>query len=120
MEVLAQDLPCFGGAQLAVDVTLVSALCSSGEPHRMQLKWTVLCWSEHDTSRSNLPRAGRIGRVHVTPSLVGFGATLDTHAGHAESSPSQPPWWSHPSGATLGATQAARHQDSDLLAQDPR
>ena len=30
--VLAQDLPCFGGAQLAVDITLRSALGSSGEP----------------------------------------------------------------------------------------
>ena len=26
IEVLAQDLPCFGGAQLAIDVTLRSAL----------------------------------------------------------------------------------------------
>ena len=32
IEVLAQDLPCFGGAQLAIDVTLRSALRSSGEP----------------------------------------------------------------------------------------
>ena len=27
-----QDLPCFNGAQLAVDVTFRSALCGSGEP----------------------------------------------------------------------------------------
>ena len=33
IEVLAQDLPCFGGAQLAVDVTLRSPLRSTGEPH---------------------------------------------------------------------------------------
>ena len=32
IEVLAQDLPCFGGAQLAIDVTLRSALRSSREP----------------------------------------------------------------------------------------
>ena len=31
IEVLAQDLPCFGGAQLAVDVTLRSALTRNGE-----------------------------------------------------------------------------------------
>ena len=31
IEVLAQDLPCFGGSQLAVDVTLRSALTRSGE-----------------------------------------------------------------------------------------
>ena len=33
IEVLAQDLPCFGGAQLAVDVTLRCVLSSTGEPH---------------------------------------------------------------------------------------
>ena len=32
IEVLAQDLPCFGGAQLAADITLRSVLGSSGEP----------------------------------------------------------------------------------------
>ena len=32
IEVLAQDLPCFGGTQLAVDITVRSALGSSGEP----------------------------------------------------------------------------------------
>ena len=32
IEVLAQDLPCFGGSQLAVDITLRSALRCSGEP----------------------------------------------------------------------------------------
>ena len=32
IEVLAQDLPCFAGAQLAVDITLRSVLTSNGEP----------------------------------------------------------------------------------------
>ena len=31
IEVLAQDLPCFGGSQLAIDVTLRSALGRTGE-----------------------------------------------------------------------------------------
>ena len=34
IEVLAQDLPCFGRSQLAVDVTLRSALGCSGEPQQ--------------------------------------------------------------------------------------
>ena len=34
IEVLAQDLPCFGVSQLAVDVTLRSALGCSGEPQQ--------------------------------------------------------------------------------------
>ena len=32
IEVLAQDLLCFDGAQLAVDITLRTALCATGEP----------------------------------------------------------------------------------------
>ena len=36
IEVLAQDLPCFSGAQFAVDITLRSALGSSGEPRLHQ------------------------------------------------------------------------------------
>ena len=31
IEVLAQDLLCFNGAQLAIDITLRSAVCASGE-----------------------------------------------------------------------------------------
>ena len=33
IEVLAQDVPCFGAAQLAVDITLRCVLPSAGEPH---------------------------------------------------------------------------------------
>ena len=33
IEVLAHDLPCFGGARLAVDITMRCALSTSGEPH---------------------------------------------------------------------------------------
>ena len=49
VEVLAQDLPCFGGAQLVVDVTLVSALCSSREPqpHAAELDSVVLERARH-------------------------------------------------------------------------
>ena len=38
MEVLAQGLPCFGGAQLAVDVTAWSALTTRGAP-RPRATW---------------------------------------------------------------------------------
>ena len=34
IEVLGQDLPCHGGAQLAVDITLRCVLTRAGEPHR--------------------------------------------------------------------------------------
>ena len=41
IEVLTQDLPRFGGSQLAVDVTLRSSLGSSGEPqpHTADVDW---------------------------------------------------------------------------------
>ena len=44
IEVLAQDLPCFGGAQLAIDITLRGVLSSSGEPHSNAADVDVLCW----------------------------------------------------------------------------
>ena len=48
-EVLAHDLPCFGGAQLAVDAKLVSVLCSSGEPqpHAAEVDGVVLKRARH-------------------------------------------------------------------------
>ena len=50
IEVLAQDLPCFGGAQLAVDITLWSALGSSGEPrpHAADVHGAVLVQARID------------------------------------------------------------------------
>ena len=50
IEVLAQDLPCFGGAQLAIDVTLRSALRSSGEPqpHAADVDGAILLEARRD------------------------------------------------------------------------
>ena len=33
IEIIADGLPIFHGAQLAVDATLISALCADGQPH---------------------------------------------------------------------------------------
>ena len=46
----AQDLPCFGGAQLAIDVTLRSALRSSGEPqpHAADVDGAILLEARRD------------------------------------------------------------------------
>ena len=53
IEVLAQDLPCFGGTQLAVDVTLRSALGRSGEaqPNAADVDGAVLSQSRLDKER---------------------------------------------------------------------
>ena len=50
IEVLAQDLPCYGGAQLAIDVTLRSALGRNGEaqPHAAKVDGAVLLKARTD------------------------------------------------------------------------
>ena len=69
IEVLAQDLPCFGGAQLAVDVTLRCALARTGEPHSRGADedGTVLAQARHDkeTTYPELISSGRCRLVVV-------------------------------------------------------
>ena len=64
IEVLAQDLPCFGGAQLAVDVTLRSALGSSGEPHpqaaHVDGATLVQARADKETTYPELVESGRL------------------------------------------------------------
>ena len=54
IEVLAQDLPSFGGAQLAVDVTLRSVLSATGEPHphTAEVDGVVLLRARQDKERT--------------------------------------------------------------------
>ena len=69
IEVLAQDLPCFGGAQLAVDVTLRCALTRTGEPHphAADVDGAVLVKARHDkeTTYPELINSGRCRLVVV-------------------------------------------------------
>ena len=44
LEVVADGLPLFGGAQLAVDTTMVSPLRGGGSPHRELRSVTVSFW----------------------------------------------------------------------------
>ena len=55
IEVLAQDLPCYGGAQLAIDVTLRSAVGRNGEarPHAAEVTGQFSCKQE-PTKRSGI------------------------------------------------------------------
>ena len=50
IEVLAQDLPCFGGAQWAIDVTLQSAVARNGEAraHAAEVDGAVLLQARND------------------------------------------------------------------------
>ena len=54
IEVLAQDLPCYGGAQLAIDVTLRGVLTAQGEaqPHAAD-------WDEKENTYRELVCSGR-------------------------------------------------------------
>ena len=53
IEVLAQNLPCFGGVQLAVDITLRSSLTCNGEarPHAAEHDGAVLAQARQDKER---------------------------------------------------------------------
>ena len=66
IEVLAQDLPCFAGAQLAVDITLRSALTSNGEaqPQAEHTDGAVLSAARHDKERC-YPELARSGRCRL-------------------------------------------------------
>ena len=59
---LAQDLPCFGGSQLAVDVTLRSALGCTVEPqpHAVDVDGAILAQA-------------RVDKETTYPELVEFG-----------------------------------------------
>ena len=69
IEVLAQDLPCFGGSQLAVDVTLRSAVGSMGEPHPQaaDVDGAILVQARADKETANpeLVESGRCRLVVV-------------------------------------------------------
>ena len=66
IEVLAQDLPCFAGAQLAVDITLRSALTRNGEAQAQaeNIDGAVLFEARHDKERC-YPELARSGRCRL-------------------------------------------------------
>ena len=69
IEVLAQDLPCFGGAQLAIDITLRSALCATGEPQpgAAEVDGAVLvrAWRDKENAHPDLVTSRRCRLVVV-------------------------------------------------------
>ena len=118
VEVLAQDLPCFGGVQLAVDITLRSALSSEGEAHldAADIDGAVLLKARADkeTQHPELVRSGRC-RLVVLAIETG-GRWRRTCPGALAALPSKGARSStvcaHPSVAHVGAqmdTHACRH-----------
>ena len=62
LEILADGLPLFGGAQLAVDTMLVSPLHCDGSPHLGLPMWMEPCWLQ--------PEGGRRGRTQNSQGLA--------------------------------------------------
>ena len=52
IEVLAQDLPCFGGAQLAIDMTLRSAVGETKKLNPMPQTWTEQCCCKPERTKT--------------------------------------------------------------------
>ena len=61
LEVVADGLPLFGGAQLAVDTTIVSTLHANGEPRRVHVDGVALVAARQRKER----RYARVGRSRV-------------------------------------------------------
>ena len=63
IEMLAQDMPCFGGAQLAVDVTLRSALTKNGEaqPSAAEEDGAILLQTRVDKENTQNSSTGDVG-----------------------------------------------------------
>ena len=75
IEVLAQDLPCFGGATLTIDVTLRSASGRNSEAQpNAGSGWSLLAAGLHESTRGPL--------FYDSPSCSRLGATVDQDAEH--------------------------------------
>ena len=81
IEVLAQDLPCFGGAQLAVDITLRCVLSSVGEPHSntADVDGAALMVAREDKERI-YPELTMSGRCRLVVVAIETGGRWSTEA----------------------------------------
>ena len=81
IEVLAQDLPCFGGAQLAVDITLRCVLSSAGEPHpnTADVDGAALMVAREDKERI-YPELTTSGRCRLVAVAIETGGRWSTEA----------------------------------------
>ena len=65
LEVVADGLPLFGGAQLAVDTTIVSTLHTNGEPRRVHVDGVALAAARQRKERRYPELVSRRGRAHL-------------------------------------------------------
>ena len=81
IEVLAQDLPCFGGSQLAIDVTLRSALGRTGEaqPNAAATDGAVLTQARVD-KETKYPEILTSGRCHLVVVAIETGGRWSDEA----------------------------------------
>ena len=83
IKVLAQDLPCFGGAQLTVDVTLRSALGCTGEPqpHAADVDGAILVQARAD-KETTYPELVESGRCRLVVVAIETGGRWSDEAVH--------------------------------------
>ena len=83
IEVFAQDLPCYGGVQLAVDVTLRSVLTGEGEAHpgAADSDGAVLAQARHDKERT-YPEIATSGRCKFVVMAIETGGRWSEEAVH--------------------------------------
>ena len=81
IEVLAQDLLCYGGVQLAVDVTLRSVLTGEGEAHpgAADCDGAVLAQARHDKERT-YPEIATSGRCKLVVMAIETGGRWSEEA----------------------------------------
>ena len=148
IEVLAQDLPCFGGSQLAVDVTLRSDLTRNGEaqPEAAEEDGAILLQARVDKENNNpellngrcrvvvaLETGGRRSKAvdfiwqlaqakaRQVPILHGIGVNppLDEDE-HSVRRLSRGRWWSRSKHADVCTTEEETPSLSEGLTHDPR
>ena len=81
-EVLAQNLPCFGGVQLAVDITLRSSLTCNGEAHlhAAEHDGAVLAQARQDKERV-YPELASSGQCKLVVVAIDTGGRWSDEAG---------------------------------------
>ena len=70
LEVVADGWPLFGGAQLAVDTTIVSTLHANGEPRRVHVDGVAVAAARQRKERRCPELVGRRGRARLVVPVV--------------------------------------------------
>ena len=96
LEVVADGLPLFGGAQLAVDTTIVSTLHANGVPRRVHVDGVALVAAQQRKERRYPELVGRHGRARLLVLAVEVCGRWSQETQRFLSSPARAKAWSVP------------------------